>query len=307
MMLLLLLINVFTCCATIDATESVLVITSRQLEEYLCHYDASNYDALILCSSSYNISHGNFCEIRRNIVIRSASNETVLVTCQAKDSLLQGFLFSGCSVTIENLHFKNCGTYLRTIKNHKINASHLYYNTDHAAALVVIDSRLVLTNVTFTSSFGFSIIGINLKDSTMNGVTVNNTNAVSIFYNRGERVGAGIVVHFIHTDDHDTYKVVLNNCFFSHNFQLSNESACIGEIYYKVSSIDNLSLQHRPLINGVGLTIVYTHSNAHAAVIIDGAHFFENAGHSTGALVIVQFDDNSTAQTTISNTEFHGI
>ena len=306
MMLLLLLINVFTCCATIDATESVLVITSRQLEEYLCHYDASNYDALILCSSSYNISHGNFCEIRRNIVIRSASNETVLVTCQAKDSLLQGFLFSGCSVTIENLHFKNCGTYLRTIKNHKINASHLYYNTDHAAALVVIDSRLVLTNVTFTSSFGFSIIGINLKDSTMNGVTVNNTNAVSIFYNRGERVGAGIVVHFIHTDDHDTYKVVLNNCFFSHNFQLSNESACIGEIYYKVSSIDNLSLQHHPLINGVGLTIVYTHSNAHAAVIIDGAHFIENAGHSTGALVIVQFDDNSTAQTTISNTEFHG-
>ena len=282
--------------------EIVLINTSRELDEYLCRYDASNYDesfTLILHSPSYNISHGNICEIRRNIVIRSASNETVLVTCQAKDSLLQAFLFSGCSVTIENLHFKNCGTYLHTIKNHKINASHLYYNTDHAAALVVIDSHLVLTNVTFTSSFGFSIIGINLKDSTMNGVTVNKSDAFSIFHNRVEAVGTGIVVHFMHTgEDHNAHRVVLHNCTFSYNIYFSNESGCIAEVY------NSTNRRHHPLINGVGLTIVYTHSNAHAEVIIDGAHFFENTGYSTGALVIVQFDDNSTAQTTINNTEF---
>ena len=297
MLLLLLLINIVF--STDGNGEIVPINTSRELEEYLCHNYDESFITLILRSSSYNISHGNFCEIRRNIVIRSASNESVLITCQAKDSLLQAFLFSGCSVTIENLHFNNCGTYLRTIKNHKINASHLYYNTDRAAALVVIDSHLVLTNVMFTSSFGFSIIGINLKDSTMNGVTVNKSDAFSIFHKRVEAVGTGIVVHFMHTgEDHNAHRVVLYNCTFSYNTYFSNESACIGEVY------NSINRWHCPLINGVGLTIVYTHSNAYAEVIIDGAHFFENTGYSTGALVIVQFDDNSTAQTTIKNTKF---
>lgn len=303
MPLLLLSILVF-CVSTKGNGEVVSVYTSRELEKYLCGNEINNYELLTLTLHSplYNISQGNICEITSNITIQASTvlNTTVVIRCQMEDSNFTspsgGFLFSGSSVTIENLHFINCGTYLHTVSSYPINESLFYYGSDHAAVLLVIESCLVLTNVTFSYSFGFSVIGINLKNSEINRLTLNRSDAASIFNITGKEVGSGVLVYFTHDEAQDTYSVTLYNSTFTYNFQSLHESTCIGEVYYK--------RKWRRLISGVALTILYAHRNAHAEVMINGGSFFKNFGYSTGALVIVQFNDNATAKTTITGTEF---
>ena len=303
-----------------DRNNTYHVNSSSDLEQYLCNTTWSSQYLVFLLNSSVNftISSGNFCQVTHKISrieIRSVSpTKSAIITCAHNDTPgviplpRRGIVFFNTTVILQQLVFKNCGTYLTTIQNDTItnyfNSSSLYYTPSHAAALVFVHCQVNITHVNIYYSYGFAMIGINLYNSTIDSVSMSSSShSFEVYKQNNQSIGSGFLLHFMDTNNSITiYNMLIKNALFSYNWDY-NTYSCLTDTYYKKHS--SSSSNYYPIVNAAGLTILYTQQNScQVSVHITESHFVHNAGSFAGGMFILQYNTIAVTNTTITNTVF---
>ena len=305
------------------------VNSSSDLEQYLCNTTWSSQYLVFLLNSSVNfiISPGEFCLVatqQRSIIeIRSdTSTESATITCFHNDTQQtfqhqrRGLVFFNSQVTFKHLVINNCGTYLTTIQDSTItdylNSSSLYYTSSHAAALVFVHCQVNITQVNIYYSYGFAMIGVNLFNSIIDGVSMSYSSySVEIYQTNNQSIGSGFLLYYM--DINNTFQeehsveqiseVQINDVSFLYNYDYSTHS-CIAETYYNIHP--SSSGGSNPIVNAAGLTILYTQQNTsgQVSVYITESHLADNSGSFAGGMFILQYDTFAFTKTTITNTVF---
>ena len=303
-----------------DRNNTYHVNSSSNLEQYLCNTTWSSQYLVFLLNSSVNftISSGNFCQVTHKInkiEIRSNSpTKSAIITCAHNDTPgviplpRRGLFFFNTTVFLKQLELKNCGTYLTTIQDDTIidylNSSSLYYTSFHAGALVFVHCQINMTEVNIYSSYGFSMIGINLYNSTIDTVSMSNSSySFEVYQLINQSIGSGFLLHFMDTNNSIAiYDILIKNAFFSYNWDYNTHS-CITNTYYNKHS--SMSGNYYPIVNAAGLTILYTQQNSgQVSVHIAESYFVQNYGSFAGGMFILQYNTIAVTNTTITNTVF---
>lgn len=285
--LLLLLLILSGAAATMSSTTSghtrVFVSSSTELQSVLCQHHCNSSTTIVLNSSieEYRLTGmGQYCVLDRanckskSITIQSSSHDhPSLIHCvtiasnnsdnssySAKGRI--GIAIVDAHVTIKRISFKNCGSLLNTLPqsilnifNHSVMSSTrdpmMLYSNASAAALVLVNCSVDVRNVSFSSTIGFGILGINVYTMT------NNDGFVHIYDTGNDSGGmtasATIVLHFL-----------------THNKLNANNRTVLVKnvtVEYKYSFIDSFCFktqQYFPPISGV--TLIYAQTNYIATV-----------------------------------------
>ena len=314
-----------SCCIS----KTYHVNSSSDLEQYLCNTTWSSQYLVFLLNSSINftISPGNFCQVTTQqtsrIEIQSNSpTKSATISCFHYDISLslpkprRGLVFFNSQVTLKQLVFKNCGTYLTTIQDAAIteylNSSSLYYTSSHAAVLVFVHCQVNITQVNIYYSYGFAMIGINLYNSTINSVNISNSlYSIEVYKNSSQSIGSGFLLHYMNINKVfqekesilQVFDIHIKNASFSNNFDC-NTNSCITQTYY--NKHPSPSGGSNPIVNAAGLTILYTQQNScQVSVHITESYFKENNGCFAGGMFVLQYQTFAVTNTTITNTVFH--
>ena len=313
----------------VNCFETYHVNSSSDLEQYLCNTTWNSKYLMFSLNSSINftLSHGIFCQVTSNqtnkIDIHSDSpTEWVTITCVNNDTSefppqsRRGLAFFNITVTLERLIFKDCGTYLTTLRDTAIvdylNSSSLYYTSSHAAALVFVHCQVKMSQVNIYYSYGFAMIGVNLYNSSIDNVNMSNSIlSLEIFKSNNVSIGSGLLLHYMDINNtfqeensvFQVYDVHINDAYFSYNIDY-NTNSCITDTYYNKhpSSSDGSN----PIVNAAGLTILYTQqSNGQVSVYITESQFVQNFGSFAGGMFVLQYQTFAVTNTTIINTVFY--
>ena len=217
LMLSYLFILIFSGYSNGDSNITYHVNSCSDLEQYLCNITRSSQYLVFLLNSSINftISSGNFCqdsyETGRINISSDSYTESAIITCNNNDTLdaiqqpRRGLIFFNTTVILQQLVFKNCGTYLTTIQDIMItdylNSSSLHYPSSFAATLVFVHCQVNITQVNIYYSYGFALIGINLYNSSTSRVNMSNSSLNNDLYHQTEHkrrtIGCGALLHFL--------------------------------------------------------------------------------------------------------------
>ena len=228
-------------------------------------------------------------------LIASNSDSNAVIKCVSKyydEPNYAGFIFKYYSmVTFRFISFINCGlpvinNFTRDVLN-KIRQPFVYH-INHVAALVCIHcTELCLTNVTFVSSVGFSVLAIDVGFGNLQSLTVTNNYTLShVDHNRA--IGAGILFHFTRdcTEElHSTtvIRVIINNTLF---YNITND---------EVLPVTGVSIQEQIIPNAVGLTLLSVENQCCVDFILSDTNFTHNSGSSLLLLY------HNTLTTTVSS------
>ena len=318
LMLSYLFILIFSGYSNEDSVITYHVNSSSDLEQYLCNTTWSFQYLVLLLNSSINftISSGNFCQVyyetgRINISSDSYT-ESAIITCNNNDTLdaiqqpRRGLIFFNTTVILQQLIFKNCGTYLTTIQDIMItdylNSSSLYYPSSFAAALVFVHCQVNITQVNIYYSYGFAMIGINLyNNSSISEVNMSNSTLSNDLYRHTEHkrrtIGCGALLHFF---DHQLMmyptNVNVNYAHFTNNYNLR-------KAYPYITEFSNNDLN---IVNAAGLTVLYTQKTYFASVTINNTEFTSNVGSysSPGGLLVLHYNSSLNTSTIVNNCLF---
>ena len=306
--LFLLVLTIFICLKA-NLSMIISINSSQSLVEALQKnfWSAHNTTVVIDSSKRYTLPPGKFFNVW-NISIKIISNRGLVnIYCDSQFGYIHstaGISFFNSNVTIERISFKNCGANLTTLPFDLINtfndSSLLYYTNTHAAALLFIQCTVDMTEVVLNRSYGFAIVGLNIRNSLFQNFHCSN----SMNFVHSRAIGTGMLLHFTDTPGplaaHKT-TISIFNAFFNNNYDMLSHSDCIYNI---LNNVHNNS--RYPVPNAAGLTILYTQMNYMACVEINKGRFSNNICEVTGAMLIANFQTNifDTSRTSINNSLF---
>ena len=296
---------------TANGEHIIDIDSSQRLEQWLDHQSAgkkwpvSDKIRLRLNSSvefvlSPSLRFNYF--VNATITIASMNNQMANIHCSgttenAEFYPTRGIAFVNSTVTLRRLSFHNCGTYLKILSKQitdTMNTTRYIYSNVHAAAVLLVESKLLSCFVTFDSSFGFAVIGHNLIDSLFDHNSVYH----SIELNKSREVyGSGVMIHFSNDDLNSTAyqkRVKFLHTLFVNNFDTNSHLKCENKQYYQPS----LST-HIPIPNAAALTII--HARQYTQVTIDSVIFSHNIATQFGAMLVINLQNASTSHTTVKN------
>ena len=315
---MLLLSTLLVLFSLVNRFETYHVNSSSDLEKFLCDKTWSSQHFVLSLNSSVNftLSRGIFCQVSSNqtskISIYSDSlTEMATITCVHNDTSdippqsRRGLAFFNTTVTLEQLIFKDCGTYLTTIQDSTmtdyLNSSSLYYTSSHAAVLVFVHCHVNITQLNIYYSYGFAMIGINLYNSSIREVNVSNSTLSNVLYHHTEHkrrtIGCGALLHFF---DHQLMmyptNVTVNYARFTNNSDLH-------KAYSYITEFSNNSLN---IVNAAGLTVLYTQKTYFASVTINNTEFTSTVGsyNSPGGLLVLHYNSSLNTSTIVNNSLF---
>ena len=295
----------------LDKTRSTAIIinSSQQLHNVLKQLHGNGKDIKLKLDSSveYMLSGEDFYIIGgQNITMTSTDDQPVNISCRNKPSLnkldpTRVLVFINSTVSIINLSFNYCGALLNTLPHNITDlfnySSPLYYPPTHAAALLLINSKVIMKSVMFKSSYGFALICLNPRSSLFDRVTI--SSPVTRTQQLNSTRGSGMLLHFYDSYPiHNDMKVSLLNSKFTNNTEPLNDTKCISDEY------DNDELPY-PVMNAAGLTILFTQKNYPARVIIGGAELTRNSGASAGAVTIINLNSPMNSSVHLLNSVFY--
>ena len=281
-------------------TETILINSSQQLEWQLQRLSQINTLQLVLDSSvQYQLTNDSFSYfINKNITIQSNNNQTANISCINNI----GIAFIDSTVTIIGISLKKCGSHLALLPDNVTdrfnNTSPLYYSSNSAAVLLLVECKVTIDTVIIGSSFGFSIVGYNLRSSQIQFLTVCNSLQKPDSQETGS--GSGMLIHFSDSKNQlTTPTILLNNTVFENNVEYYNGSYCISDTY-NYYYFNNRSL----LQNAAGLTILYTQNSYTVNTVIQEGRFTHNSGKNAGGCLILHYKSNVTSTTTFNRSNF---
>ena len=287
---------------------SIVLNSSLELQYYFCNQSIDTSSLILELNSSiqYNISKGQFCVLRNiHLTIHSTASKQVEICCAIHHHphSSQGIAFINSTIILQQVTFSNCGTYLKTLPDDIVNvfnSSYLHYTSNHSAALLFIQCTVNMSEVVLTSSYGFAVIGINLIDSFLHRMSVTGSAVSTEVYSHNKKIiGSGILLHFL--DNAFTFnitKVSISDSIFSQHVDLFLTS-CITPSYKH--GLHHWQEFH--VVHAAGLTILYT-QNYIARVDIARTFFTQNFGSSSGAMLILHYNNSTESLTNIDNSCF---
>ena len=288
------ILQIVLTCAT---SFSEIINSSDTLVQQLCNItNSSNNSRLLILNSSieYDLSSYNgFCVVRNaNITITTDKNEVVNIFC-ASDSIIQptaGIVFINSTVLIENLIVKNCGAALKSLPNSItsiFNSSSFYYPMHYAAASLFIQSMVTISKVTMMSSYGFSIIGIDIDNSTIIWCLISSYKEFVVNIKENKTIGNGVLMHFVKNRkivESSKRAVLMKNCKFLWNTGHCKhcDNRCIKNTFGRKDS-------QKALMNAVGTTILYDGDKYPVMVRLENITFSNNVATFTNSLLILHY------------------
>ena len=281
-------------------TETILINSSQQLEWQLQSLSQINTLQLVLDSSvQYQLTNDSFSYfINKNITIQSNNNQTANISCINNI----GIAFIDSTVTIIGISLKKCGSHLALLPDNVTdrfnNTSPLYYSSNSAAVLLLVECKVTIDTVIIESSFGFAIVGYNLRSSQLQCLTVRNSGQKPDSQETGS--GSGMLLHFSDSKNEiNTPTILLNNAVFENNVEYYNGSHCVSDTYTYYYYY-NRSL----LLNAAGLTILYTQNSYTVNTVIQEGRFTHNSGKCVGGCLILHYKTNVTSTTRFNRSSF---
>ena len=293
-------------------SQSVVIDSSFDLEKYICN--SSQPFHLVLNRTYFTLSSGSFCQLSThhpNQLVKITTTPHInnsIIKCTYNSSNLQllaqgrrGLVFFNSSVIIERVTFDNCGTFLTSIPDTDtikyLNGSCFHYSAYHSAVLVFVHCTVSMTQVNITNSFGFSVIGANLYNSTISNINI--YELYTNFNSFNTSIGSGMLIHYYdHESNLQNYSIVISGAKFNANIDYDDPShEPLTSIAYK----RNITIS-----NAAGLTIINTMKQWKTIIAIHASSFTKNInyGCSPGGMLIIQRNPNFNSNVIIKNSKF---
>ena len=114
--------------------------------------------------------------------------------------------------------------------------------------------------------------------------------------------GSGIFLFFtdiIDVQPFTPFSVSINYTVFKTNYEFAHHPlvTCLSDLM-------KLNIEHLPIVNAAGLTVLYTQRNFTAEVYVSQSNFISNTGALTGAVLVMYFNSVTQSQMVISSTIF---
>ena len=291
---------------------SLVVVTAHQinitkdyeLEKFLCSGTQLLNDTTVKLSTdiSHIIHNASFCIINTTYSLSIISNSSQQAVMQYNDS--SGFAFTNIhNLTLQRLVLRGCGGYLKRLNvMNLINStdSPLTFSQNHSAVLLFLHINTLLINeVTITYYYGFAVFAINPTNASINH------SEISVSYGGKHGMngfGSGIFLFFtdiIDVQPFTPFNVSISYTVFKNNYEFAHHPSvtCLSDLM-------KLNIDHLPIVNAAGLTVLYTQKNFNAEVYVSQSNFISNHGALTGAVLVMYFNSVTQSQTVISSTIF---
>lgn len=243
-----------------------------------------------------------FCVVsNKNITLLGNQTGSKIICSEIGDLPTQGIAFINSTVTIRNFTFVKCGVPLKTLPSHIIhsmNNSLLYYSSDHAAALIFVSCKVVMNYVNMNSSYGFSLIGIDLLTSVFDHIQIMSDIVKS---NDTKEIGYGLLLHF--ANSLTSVEVKLSNCKFDYTF-LRYKPLCLSDIYGEKEILSTNKLERKPIVSTTIFTVLYTEKIHPVLVTIERCQFVRKFGWYGSCLLITHYGTHCSHSTVFTDTTF---
>ena len=283
------------------------ITKNYELEKFLCSGTQLLNDTTVKLST--NISHfirnASFCIINASNSLSIISNSSQQAVIQCNDSIIQptsGFAFTNIrNLTLQRLVLRGCGGYLKGLDFMKLTNSTdspLTFLQHQSAVLLFLHINTLLINeVTITYYYGFAIFAINPSNASINH------SEISVSYGGKHGLngyGSGIflfLTDIIDVQSFTPFNVSINYTVFKTNFAHHPSNTCLSDLMKQ-------NIEHLPIVNTAGLTVLYTQKNFTTKVHVSQSHFISNHGALTGAVLVMYFNSVTQSQTVTSSTIF---
>ena len=265
--------------------------TGDELMDALCNQQFKQDTVLTLNHSlSYTLNQTKTCisSINGTLSIKSDVTErSVSVSCFSQDLSNPhsnvAFGFMNTEVSIENVVFHGCGSFLTHFDTklvNLINSSRLPFTENHSALFVFFNCSIHFFEVIISNYFGFAIIGVDLQNSVFNSVNVSTSLAFAATGRNRVSIGSGILLLFVNPFQSQP-NILFFNCNFNKNLDWQN-SSCIDALMLEKS---------HHIHNAAALTIMFSQNQTNEAMVlveIKQTCFYRNIGsYSSGILILM--------------------
>lgn len=295
--------------------QCLLLQSSSDLISVLC--STQIYDTVLVLNSTidYNITQDISCVVNVTNDVNSLKiiglplSKTAEIWCSSNTNQFQNsFTFVNLTVTLVNVEFIHCGTYLSLLPSNilsAINSSQLVFKTNHSALLLFINCNVSMADTTIKQYHGFAIIAINPVNASFTNVNITDTS-----HTDAAKLGAGILSLF---DNSITQQSTDNNPFFTiSNCSLyANNNGGTDSISFDLKgSIDShfrgINLAQVAIVNAPAITVILHQTIVTPAITIDHSNFTHNLGlgYSAGLMIVVLHNKGPLGKVTVSNTVF---
>ena len=226
-----------------QSVNTIFVNSSLVLQRILCQ-NVCNPALIVLDSSvQFELNAGKFCVVNTScssfVAISSNSNITnAVITCSTDNNAKTGIAFVNAHIVLWKITIRNCGTYLKALPETVLNifnSSLVHYRQSYAAALILVNCVVGITDSSFSSSFGFGLVGINLFSNAFQAIAQNSESRSS-----NMNIGSGILLHFLDSDDLiQSYNrtIHIESLFSDHFFSLDNCNEDDNEYFSSASAL----------------------------------------------------------------------
>ena len=297
------------------ATHTINITEENGLEQFLCKdKNPIEQDTRVFLSASvthYISSNSSFCTINTtySLTLTSDSSRQASIICRGQPLWpTTGFVFTNVfNLVLQRIGFTSCGGFLihsKVINVINSTSSPLYFTQYQSAVLLFLHiNTLFIQDVAIASYYGFAILAINPMDATLNGLVIRFSCSKSFFAAHSSSLGSGLLLFF--TDHIKTVESVVHNVTINHTAIQNNQESistidCIADLKYITK------VNHFPVINAAGFTVLFTQKNFEPNVHIQKSTFSVNSGTASGAILVFHYKSNN-GRTILNETLFHGL
>ena len=297
------------------ATHTINITEENGLEQFLCKdNNPIEQDTRVVLSTSvthYISSNSSFCTLDTtySLTLTSDSSRQARIICHGQAHWpTTGFVFTNIlNLVLQRIRFTSCGGFLihsKVINVVNSTSSPLYFTQYQSAVLLFLHiNTLFIQDVAIASYYGFAILAINPMDATLNGLVIRASCSKSFFVAHGSSLGSGLLLFF--TDHIKMIESVVHNVTINHTTIQNNQENistinCIADLKY-INKVN-----HFPVINAAGFTVLYTQKNFEPNVYIQKSIFSANAGTASGAILVFHYKSNN-GRTILNETLFRGL
>ncbi len=282
---------------TIRVPSNVDPSSPGSLQGQLCGASpgVSSDTEFVLEAGQHNIDSPSSCihSDMRNLTFTSEEGATVVCSSALEG---HGFIFLNVSsLTIANIRIKGCGRAVPPNLPSYVNNTFFYIGQGQKAALLV--SRVTdfqLQSVTFTGSYGYSVLAVDLRGSTrFTDVTITETDNYrhpSCYGNETNVSCSGAGAAFLYSDSEldeldsfNSSSLTLTNCTFTHNNNIISNVLFVPLFINVRSSFESQDI----LVTGGTAMAVYFGQNSYKVpVTIESCNISHNFGYSSAVVLV---------------------
>ena len=249
-------------------------------------YQKQKVDLTLELNSSHNFTIHNDTLLHMSILhsellIRSDSEKFTNIICQP--SKQTGFAFSNViNLTLQRLSFINCGGRITSLSGDKIEPLLSHFTSHQLATLAFIDVRSITLDHVNVTSLGFSVIGLNVENVTLDKVYVTSTLQEHRNTSKHHSKGSGILILLNDSDTCSTSYVNIRKSIFTNNTDRYTYLNSSDVFTYHTESKQYTGR----IINAAALTVLHF-QNGSAIIQISQSNFKSNNGSVAGAILLI--------------------